>query len=166
MTDHIARARECLADPEKRESVRLSYYVHGGAPSERLEERVELAGSGEVRVDVRDDTDPKRGGEASGTVDAEELTAILDALDEAGDQLYTREEASFPPDSLVGWIDVTVDDETERRYFDADAVFEGLSKAPEERPAAERDAPLETVTYRVDRLRTRLLGGGGDHARS
>jgi hypothetical protein len=160
MTNHISLARERLQDPEQRESVRLTYYVHGGAPTERLEEWVELAGSGEIRVDVRDDTDPQRGGEAAGTVDAAELTTILDALDEAGERLYTREEASFPPDSLVGWVDVTVDDETERFYFDADAVFEGLSKAPEGRPAEERDAPLETVTYRVDRLRTRLLGGG------
>lgn len=164
MTDHITRARERLTDPETRESVRLTYYVHGGAPSERLEERVELTGGGEIRVDVRDDTDPQRGGEAAGTVDTEELTTILDALDEAGETLRTREEASFPPDSLVGWIEVTVGDETETYYFDADAVFEGLSKAPDERPAEERGAPLETVTYRVDRLRTRLLGGG--HARS
>lgn len=166
MTNHIALARERLQNPEQRESVRLTYYVHGGAPSERLEERVELSGSGEIHVDVRDDIDPERGGEASGTVDREELTDILDALDEAGERLYTREEASFPPDSLVGWVDVTVDGETERFYFDADAVFEGLSKAPEDRPATEREEPLETVTYRVDRLRTRLMGRGGDHARS
>jgi hypothetical protein len=159
MTSHIALARERLQEPETRESVRLAYCVHGGAPSERLEERVELAGSGEVHVDVRDDIDPKRGGEASGTVDHEELTDILAALDEAGERLYTREEASFVPDSLVGWVDVTVDDETERFYFDADAVFEGLSAAPE-----DRESPLETVTYRVDKLRTRLMGG--DHARS
>jgi hypothetical protein len=160
MTNHISLARERLQDPEQRESVRLTYYVHGGAPTERLEERVELTGGGEIRVDVRDETDPQRGGEAAGTVDAEELTTILDALDEAGERLYTREDASFLPDSLVGWVDVTVGDETERFYFDADAVFEGLSKAPDERPAEERDAPLETVTYRVDRLRTRLMGGG------
>jgi hypothetical protein len=166
MTNHIALARDRLQDPEQRESVRLTYCVHGGAPTERLEERVELTGSGEMHVDVRDDVAPERGGEAEGTVETEELTAILDALDEAGERLYTREEASFPPDSLVGWVDVTVDDETERFYFDADAVFEGLSKAPEERPAEERDAPLETVTYRVDKLRTRLMGAGGGHARS
>jgi len=164
MTNHIALARDRLQDPEQRESIRLTYCVRGGAPSERLDERVELAGSGEVHVDVRDDTDPERGGEASGTVEAEELTAILDALDEAGGRLYTREEASFPPDSLVGWVDVTVDDETERFYFDADAVFEGLSQAPDERTAKERDDSLEAVTYRVDRLRTRLIGDGGDHA--
>jgi len=164
MIDHIERARDRLRDPETRESVRLTYYVHGGAPSERLEERVELAGSGEIRVDVRDETDPDRGGEAEGTVDIEEVRRILDALDEAGETLRTREEASFPPDSLVGWVDVTVGDETETYYFDADAVFEGLSQAPDERPAEEREAPLETVTYRVDRLRTRLMGG--DHARS
>jgi hypothetical protein len=166
MTNHIELARERLQEPETRESIRLTYYVHGGAPSERLEERVELAGSGEVHVDVRDDVDPERGGEASGTVGHEELTDILDALEEAGERLYTREEASFPPDSLVGWVDVTVDGETERFYFDADAVFEGLSKAPEDRPATEREDPLEAVTYRVDRLRTRLLGRGDDHARS
>ncbi|WP_049937432.1 hypothetical protein [Haloplanus natans] len=166
MTNHIALARERLQDPEQRESIRLTYCVHGGVPSERLDERVELTGSGEMHVDVRDDTDPERDGEASGTVEAEELTAILDALGDAGERLYSREDASFTPDSMVGWVDVTVDGDTERFYFDADAVFEGLAKAPENRPAAEQDDPLEVVTYRVDRLRTRLMGGGGGDERS
>jgi hypothetical protein len=164
MTNHIELARERLQDPERRESIQLTYCVRGGAPSERLDERIELTGSGEIRVNMRDDTDPERDDEASGTVEAEELTAIFDALGDAGERLYSREDASFTPDSLVGWVDVTVDDETERFYFDADAVFEGLSKAPEDRPATEQEESLETVTYRMDRLRTRLLGG--DHARS
>jgi hypothetical protein len=164
MPELVAQAKSRLTDPERRDAVRVTYYVHGGSPGERLEERVELAGSGDVRVDVRDDLNPDRAGEASGSVDTEELARILDALAEADEELVTREEASFPPDSLVGWVEIEVGGETETYYFDADAVYARLSKAPEERAPDEAETPMETVTYRADRIRTRLLGGG--HARS
>lgn len=161
----LDRVRERIESPERRSGLTVTYAVGGGAPSETIEERIQVSGTGEVRLAISDELNRRPVGEASGTVSEEELEELLEAFGASLEELVPRSEASFLPDATVGSITFEIDGEQETFYFDAEETYERAGIEREEvtavpEPAVELpQAPLDHIVHRIDRLERQLLEG-------
>jgi len=114
----IRKLRERTARGELA-GIDVVYHVNGGSPVEQeVDEEIQLSGRGEVRARARTPAATMR--EASETVPLAQLTEILQQIGESAGDLIPRSEARFIPDSVVGQVSVTVDDQEVSLFFLAD----------------------------------------------
>lgn len=158
--DSIKERFRSRLDSPGSSAVTVRYRIQGGAPGERLDEEVVVrANDGAVEVRVSDELGQQPQGEATEQLDDDEVTELLRHVEESLDDLVPRSEAEFLPDSDVGMITISVNDEEETYYFDTTPT------ALEDGPATGEAAPASAVrrlVERMSRLERSALEVGGD----
>jgi hypothetical protein len=133
-------------------------------PHERIEQEFRLASTGETTVKMRDELRGLPQQEASSTLEQGEVRDLLQQMGLTLDDLVTRSEARFPPDSAVGSITLNVAGEEETFFFLADEeqrVDREADLLPGEArvQAQERIAasPITLTARRISDVTQRLL---------
>jgi hypothetical protein len=116
----IRKFRERVDLKDITEDLKVVYRIAGGMPSERVEEELQLTGSGKARVKERDVLKSIPAREVSRELDESEVIDLFRKVGPGLDSLVPREEARFLPDSLIGSITIEVDGEETILFFLAD----------------------------------------------
>ena len=135
--DLAAQVAAAVDDKDVRTPIHLGLHVEGGLADERYEFHFEVSGTGAVSSVLRDalagrNPEPKRGELASG-----QLTELLRKIDVRALAEAGRRPARFPPDSLVGRLEVRNDTQRVSVLFMADP--EQAKAAGQEPPRAVRE---------------------------
>jgi len=99
--------------------VSIVFRICGGAPGQRVERTVALAGSGAVRARIRDDWSHDDEGDGRADLDRETLLEAARLVGRGLEELIPAAEARFVPDSVIGSVTVGIGEESETYFFDA-----------------------------------------------
>jgi hypothetical protein len=146
----IRKFHEQLTQGNIGDDVIVLYRVAGGAPEERLEEEITIAGGGVagiVELDMMGSGQPK---EASTQLDQAETLDLLRQIEAGINDMVPESEARFLPDSLVGSVTIQVDGEETTLYFSADED----ELEPQNRPRTQ----LRQVIRSMRGISKRLIG--------
>lgn len=148
--DVIRKFRERVDGLDLATDLKVVYRIAGGMPSERVEEEVQVSGSGEVRVKTRDVLRSIPAREVTQRLEATEIIDLFRRVGPGLDSLIPRSEARFLPDSVVGSITIEVGGEETTLFF--------LADEEERRAQAKRIAPQAAdVVQRFRGIAQRLL---------
>ena len=143
------RFRERVARGDLSQDVQVVYRISGGMPEERIEEEFRLSGSSEAESTFVDERTAGAAQEVSAQLDSAEAQQLFQGVASGLDELVSRSEARFLPDSSIGSITIEVGGEHETRYFLAD---EGQRQGQDEASAPrmpEALKPLEETSRRL-----------------
>jgi hypothetical protein len=149
MSELSERFRERVARGDLRQDVQVVYRISGGMPEERIEEEFRLSGSSEAESKFIDGRTAEAAREVSAELDGAETQQLFQRVASGLDELVSRSEARFLPDSSIGSITIQVGGEQETLYFLAD---EGQRQGQEEASAPrmpEALKPLEETSRRL-----------------
>lgn len=126
----IQEFRDRVAKGELTEDVTVSLRLSGGAPSQRLEQEFSLSGGGREKVVASDALRAMPARAASQDLGNRETRELFQQIASGLEGLVPRAEASFLPDSVVGWITIEVDGEQEELFFLADEEDQAVQEKP------------------------------------
>lgn len=149
----LRRFRERLDRGAIANDVKITYRVSGGMPRERVEEEVELSGDGAVRLMTRDVRRAVPAQEVSTSLDDAVAADLLKRLGGTLDNLVSRSEARFLPDSLVGTVTVEVGGDAATLYFQADEA----ELLPSDRPLSPGANGARQLRQHLGGISERLL---------
>lgn len=164
-SEMIRAFRERLDRDTLPEGVTVVYRVAGGMPHERIEHEFRLTGTGEARVQLRDELTAASPQEAADELERGETRDLLEQIGASLDDAVPRSEARFLPDSAVGSITLIVDGEEQTLFFLVDEE-QRVAREMEQLPEEERDlareyvaaSPITQTVRRIDEITQRLLG--------
>jgi hypothetical protein len=149
MSELSERFRALVNRGDLRRDVRVVYQISGGIPEEHVEEEFRLSGSNEAESRFADERTAEAAREVSAELDRAETQQLFQRVASSLDELVSRSEAGFLPDSLVGSVTIEVEGERETLYFLAD---EGQRQGQDEASAPrmpEALKPLEETSRRL-----------------
>jgi hypothetical protein len=149
MSELSERFRELVNQGDLRQNVRVVYRVSGGMPEEHVEEEFRLSGSKEAESRLVDARTAEAAQEVSAELDRTETQQLFQRVASSLDELVSRSEAGFLPDSLVGSVTIEVGGERETLYFLAD---EGQREGQDEASAPRMPQALEPLEETSRRL--------------
>jgi hypothetical protein len=149
MSELSERFRELVNRGDLRQDVRVVYQISGGIPEERVEEEFRVSGSNEAQSRLGGVRTAGAAREVSAELDRTETQQLFQRVASSLDELVSRSEAGFLPDSLVGSVTIEVRGEQETLYFLADErQRQGQDEASAPRmPQALK--PLEETSRRL-----------------
>jgi hypothetical protein len=134
LADQLAAA---IDDPAMRAPIRLTLHVEGGLADERYEFHFEASGAGVAHSVLRDALTGRAPEPKQGDLTRAQLTDLLSKIDVRALAEAGRHPPRFPPDSLVGRLEVGSDTQHVSVLFMADP--EQARSARQEPPRAVRE---------------------------
>jgi hypothetical protein len=158
----VTELRGRLEKSAKTRDIKVTLRIAGGMPDERIEEEVQVSGTGRVSFKASDMLKKSAPAGASGTLDADELRELLAEVAagaEGTEGLCTRAQARFLPDSVIGRLTVEAGGQKTDLFFLSD---EGERKAQKKVLSPRAAAVIGRL--RAFRGRLKAAGKGGRRA--
>lgn len=152
----IKKFRDRTARGDIRDDMRITYRVSGGMPHESVHEELTLSGGGGAKAVMRDALRPMLSGEAPAKLEEAEARDIFKQVGLGLDDMVTRSEARFVPDSVVGSVTIEVEGDKTTLYFLADEEERAAQGKPLAPPVADAIKGLRKISLRT-------LKKGEDH---